>query len=161
MPATEVARRAGHSVAVLLTVYSHCIHGQDDLLNQQISHALKPFSRSGPCLSVESQRLPPTARLREKASGCTDRDGRGRRPLYVRDFPARPADGPQSTPTPNRHSNAGDSHLPCSKTILEQYANGNGLPDLAHGWPKNLHQRSVNRSQRHAKTGDTVRCHRL
>jgi integrase len=36
------AARAGHSVAVLLTVYSHCIHGQDDLLNQQIDHVLEP-----------------------------------------------------------------------------------------------------------------------
>jgi hypothetical protein len=38
----------------------------------------------------------PTARLREMTSGCTDRDGRGRRPLYVRDFPCparrRPAE---------------------------------------------------------------------
>ena len=67
----QIAARAGHSVAVLLTVYSHCIHGQDDLLNQQIDHVLKPFSRPGPCPSVGSQRLPPTARRREMASGCT------------------------------------------------------------------------------------------
>jgi hypothetical protein len=59
----QIAARAGHSVTVLLTVYSHCIHGQDDVLNQQIDHVLEPFSRSGPCPSVESQRLPPTARL--------------------------------------------------------------------------------------------------
>ena len=38
----QIAVRAGHSVAVLLTVYSHCIHGRDDLLNQQIDHALGP-----------------------------------------------------------------------------------------------------------------------
>ena len=50
----------------------------------------------------------PTARLREKASGCTDRDGRGRRPRYVRDFPAparrRPADhvGTQRAQPPRR-----------------------------------------------------------
>jgi integrase len=53
----QIAARAGHSVAVLLTVYSHCIHGQDDLLNQQIDHVLEPFLESGPCPSVESQRL--------------------------------------------------------------------------------------------------------
>jgi hypothetical protein len=133
----QIAGRAGHSVAVLLTVYSHCIHGQDDLLNQQISHVLEPFSRSGPCPSVESQRLPPTAGLREMASGCTDRDGLRRRPLYVRGFPARPADGPQTTPTLNRHSHPDVSHLYCSKAILEQNANSNGLPDPAHGWPTN------------------------
>ncbi len=106
----QIAGRAGHSVAVLLTVYSHCIHGQDDLLNQQIDHVLEPFSRSGPCPSVESQRLHPTARLRGSQRLPRPRDGRGRRPLCVRDFPARPADGPQSTPTPNRHSNPSGRH---------------------------------------------------
>ena len=30
VPATEVARRAGHGVAVLLKIYAHCIHGQAD-----------------------------------------------------------------------------------------------------------------------------------
>jgi hypothetical protein len=30
------------SGSVLLTVYSHCIHGHDDLLNQQISQVLEP-----------------------------------------------------------------------------------------------------------------------
>jgi hypothetical protein len=29
-------------VAVLLTVDSHCIHGQDDLLNHKIGHVLEP-----------------------------------------------------------------------------------------------------------------------
>jgi hypothetical protein len=46
------AIRAGHSVAVLLTVYSHCIHGRDDLLNQQIDHVLEPPAGRGPCPSV-------------------------------------------------------------------------------------------------------------
>jgi len=59
----QIAARAGNSVAVLLTVYSH---GHDDLLNQQIGHVLKPFSGSGPCPSVESQRLQPTTQLRRK-----------------------------------------------------------------------------------------------
>ena len=36
----QIAARAGHSVAVLLTVYSHRIHGHDDLLNQQIDQVL-------------------------------------------------------------------------------------------------------------------------
>jgi integrase len=53
----QIAARAGHSAAVLLTVYSHCIHGRDDLLNQQIDRLLEPFSGPGPCPSVESQRL--------------------------------------------------------------------------------------------------------
>ena len=40
VPATEVARRAGHSVAVLLKVYAHCIDGQSDTINQRIDTAL-------------------------------------------------------------------------------------------------------------------------
>jgi hypothetical protein len=57
-----IAARAGHSVAVLLTVYSHCIHGQDDLLNQKISHVLEPSAGRGPCPSVEKPAVAPTAR---------------------------------------------------------------------------------------------------
>ena len=53
----QIAARAGNSVAVLLTVYSHCIYGHDDLLNQQISRVLRPSPTPGPCPSVESQRL--------------------------------------------------------------------------------------------------------
>jgi integrase len=40
VPATEVARRAGHSVAVLLTVYAHCIDGQTGTVNKRIADAL-------------------------------------------------------------------------------------------------------------------------
>jgi hypothetical protein len=40
MPATEVARRAGHGVAVLLKIYAHCIDGQADAANQRIADAL-------------------------------------------------------------------------------------------------------------------------
>jgi len=40
VPATEVARRAGHSVAVLLKVYAHCIDGQAGAANQRITDAL-------------------------------------------------------------------------------------------------------------------------
>jgi hypothetical protein len=39
VPATEVARRAGHGVAVLLKIYAHCIDGQTDA-NQRITDAL-------------------------------------------------------------------------------------------------------------------------
>jgi len=38
--ATEVARRAGHGVAVLLKIYAHCIDGQADAANQRITDAL-------------------------------------------------------------------------------------------------------------------------
>jgi len=40
VPATEVARRAGHSVAVLLKIYAHCIDGQADAANKRITDAL-------------------------------------------------------------------------------------------------------------------------
>jgi len=38
--ATEVARRAGHGVAVLLKVYAHCIDGQANEANRRINEAL-------------------------------------------------------------------------------------------------------------------------
>jgi integrase len=40
VPATEVARRAGHGIAVLLKIYAHCIGGQADAANQRITDAL-------------------------------------------------------------------------------------------------------------------------
>lgn len=42
----EVAARAGNSVRVLHTVYSHCLHGQEDIVSQQIEHALRQHDRS-------------------------------------------------------------------------------------------------------------------
>jgi integrase len=40
VPATEVARRAGHGVAVLLKIYAHGTCGQADAANQRITDAL-------------------------------------------------------------------------------------------------------------------------
>jgi hypothetical protein len=40
VPATEVARRAGHGVAVLLKIYAHSIDGQAAAANQRIADAL-------------------------------------------------------------------------------------------------------------------------
>ena len=40
MPATEVARRAGHGVAVLLKIYAHCVDGQADAANRRTTDAL-------------------------------------------------------------------------------------------------------------------------
>jgi integrase len=48
VPATEVARRAGHSVAVLLKIYAHCIDGQADAANQRITDALGPQDSKEP-----------------------------------------------------------------------------------------------------------------
>jgi hypothetical protein len=41
IPATEVARRAGHGVAVLLKIYAHCIDGQADAANKRITDAVR------------------------------------------------------------------------------------------------------------------------
>jgi integrase len=41
VPAPEIARRAGHGVAVLLRVYAGCIDGQDQLWNARINDALR------------------------------------------------------------------------------------------------------------------------
>jgi integrase len=40
--ATEVARRAGHGVAVMLHVYANCIDGEDRTYNERIERALMP-----------------------------------------------------------------------------------------------------------------------
>jgi hypothetical protein len=40
VPATEVARRAGHGVAVLLKIYTHCLDGQADAANKRVTDAL-------------------------------------------------------------------------------------------------------------------------
>jgi integrase len=40
VPATEVARRAGHGVAVLLKIYAHRIDGRADAANKRITDAL-------------------------------------------------------------------------------------------------------------------------
>jgi integrase len=47
VPATEVARRAGHGVAVLLKIYAHCIDGQADAANQRIAGALSEAADPG------------------------------------------------------------------------------------------------------------------
>jgi integrase len=41
VPATEVARRAGHGVAVLLKVYAGCIDGEEEQINRRIERALR------------------------------------------------------------------------------------------------------------------------
>jgi integrase len=40
VPAPEVARRAGHGVAVMLRVYAGCIDGHEQLWNDRIDEAL-------------------------------------------------------------------------------------------------------------------------
>ncbi|MEX5634115.1 tyrosine-type recombinase/integrase [Parafrankia sp. FMc2] len=47
VPATEVARRAGHSVDVLLRVYANCVDGQDQFVNDRITDALTGHRPAG------------------------------------------------------------------------------------------------------------------
>jgi integrase len=44
---TEVARRLGHGVAVLLKVYANCLDGQGETANDRIAAALAGAGRSG------------------------------------------------------------------------------------------------------------------
>jgi integrase len=39
---TEIAKRAGHSVEVLLRVYAKCVSGQEDVANRRIEEILSP-----------------------------------------------------------------------------------------------------------------------
>jgi integrase len=103
----QIAARAGHSVAVLLTVYSHCIHGREDLLNQQIDQVLEPSAGRGPCASVAKPAVwtdratpPKGQRLhRGKSSGCANRDGRD----AVRHASVISPPGPPTAPGPRQH----------------------------------------------------------
>lgn len=51
----EIASRAGNSARVLQTVYTHCLHGQQDLVNRQIERALRA---DGPSLPVTASGSP-------------------------------------------------------------------------------------------------------
>jgi integrase len=42
----QIAQRAGHSITMLLAVYTHCIDGQADITNRQIEHALHTGSQA-------------------------------------------------------------------------------------------------------------------
>lgn len=54
VPPTEVARRLGHGVGVLLKVYANCIDGEADTFNARISVALGGVERSGTLVAGES-----------------------------------------------------------------------------------------------------------
>jgi hypothetical protein len=47
VPATEVASRAGHGVAVLLKIYAHCTDGQSDAASKRIAGALEDAEDDG------------------------------------------------------------------------------------------------------------------
>jgi len=58
VPATEVARRAGHSIAVLLRVYANCLDGHTGIDNTRISDALNPNAPQRPAPGPRPRRRP-------------------------------------------------------------------------------------------------------
>jgi len=116
----SVYGRAWHAARALALGPELAASGHDDLLNQQIGRVPGPPEGRGPCPSVKKPTVAPTARLGGKTSGCTNRDERGRRPPCVRDFPARPADSPQITPTAAIPAALSTSVWPAQSQILKR-----------------------------------------
>jgi integrase len=73
----QIAQRAGHSITVLLAVYTHCIDGQDDITNRQIEagrHLMVEEIRIGCVLThgpADKQRTLPAGLHRLAGSGLT------------------------------------------------------------------------------------------
>jgi integrase len=72
VPATEVARRLGHDVAVLLKIYANCIDGQEGEINDRITAALAAaYDRetlpAAPAVDAAAQPNPRTRRGPEPA----------------------------------------------------------------------------------------------
>jgi integrase len=72
VPATEVARRLGHDVAVLLKIYANCIDGQEGEINDRITAALaagqdRETLPAAPAVDAAAQPSPRTRRGPEPA----------------------------------------------------------------------------------------------
>ena len=78
---TEIAKRAGHSVEVLLRVYAKCVHGQEEIANQRIEEILGADTTPEP-LSEKTRRRrntpEPVARLIANARTNASRTSRER-----------------------------------------------------------------------------------
>ena len=63
-PPAEIAARAGHSVHVLLTTYTHCIPGCHQIASQHIEEALNPshWPPAGPPEPAQTPRIPSVMR---------------------------------------------------------------------------------------------------
>jgi hypothetical protein len=125
----QIAARAGNSVAVLLSVYTHCVHGHDDLLNQQISRVLGPPARP----SVPVRGKPAVHRPRDPAevSGYTDRamdTDAGRHTLPGPPTAHKPCRRQTGTVTSATAISAGQSYI--RATSEQQRSVGSG-PQLA------------------------------
>jgi hypothetical protein len=88
----QIAARAGHSVAMLLAVYTHCIHGRDDILNQQIDTALRtapPTAHRPVADDPGSRPCPAAAAMRTQPCRSPATAGH---PIPPGHYTARPAD---------------------------------------------------------------------
>ena len=84
VPATEVARRAGHGVAVLLKICGHCIDGQATAANQRITEARGPWT---PRKTSVTRVTATPSRYPEMAGQSGNSDGSGRRNRSCRSRP--------------------------------------------------------------------------
>jgi hypothetical protein len=92
-PPAQIAARAGHSVTVLLTVYTHCVDGQDQITNRLMGAALRPASTAlCPKASGSANRYHHSDPVRHMS---VDRPAR---PGMARNHPADPGPPPQAVP---------------------------------------------------------------
>jgi hypothetical protein len=145
----QIAARARNSVAVLLTVYTHCIHDHDDLLNQQIGRVLGPPEGRGPCPSVKKPAVVPTARLGGKTSGCNNAMSAD----AVRHASVTSPPGP-----PTAHKSRRPQAMPAalSRGVYPAQIQVLESQPVIRPGPQLAHKRFANRSRRHAKAGATI-----
>jgi integrase len=73
VPATEVARRAGQGVAVLLKVYAGCIDGEEEQMNARIERALRVGRGQGRIGGKERRQSRLVTRNRRSRANIIDR----------------------------------------------------------------------------------------
>jgi hypothetical protein len=131
-PPAQIAARAGHSVIVLLTVYTHCIDGQDQITNRLIEHALRSASMA----------------LCPKASGSANRYHHSDPVRYMSvDWPARPGMAHNRLGVHARTTSSGCPRpltvCPAQKRYLALAPTDRVPLDLAHVWPTEHSRRSA------------------
>ena len=116
MPATEIARRAEHGVAVLLEIYAHFIDGQADAANKRITDALGVQEpRPGPSLATRemtTERRHPEVPAQRQETGWTVG-------VTAPTGPVRGFSRPRPWTRPRAHGRIADGRSP--GVILERY----------------------------------------
>lgn len=75
VPATEVARRAGQGVAVMLKVYANCVDGDEPLMNDRIEEALRADRGTLGTASPETVAAEPATHARHAGSQTAGEEG--------------------------------------------------------------------------------------